>query len=229
MKQWKRIILLSILIIIVGFSASINLKVSIGVGAWDAFAQSVSFLSAIKVGTIGMILNISLVLGQWLLLRKNFKFRHLLQVPVSILLGTVVNFFLYDVFGSITIDSYALKLMLLILAYVIAACAVGAIMVLDVVTFALEGFCMALAKKTKLDFAKVRQGADIVSILLVILLTVGFSIVLTIREGTIIGMLVFAPVMGFFMKKIRPLFRKLDLLDGEEVKVDVDKTSVRVV
>ncbi|MFD1362381.1 YczE/YyaS/YitT family protein [Lentibacillus salinarum] len=228
MKQLKRIILLSTLITINGFAVSLTLKAAIGVGAWDALAQSISYLSGIKVGTIGIILNSSCVLGQWILLRKHFSFRHLLQVPVSILLGIVVNVFLYDVFSSIIIDSYAVNLMLLIIGYVIIAGAVGSIMVLDVVTFALEGSCMALAKTTKLKFTVVRQWADILSILFAVLFTFGFSLPPTIREGTIIGMLIFAPLMGFFMKRIRVVFRKLGLIE-EVNNIDVDKGSVSVV
>nr|WP_263326912.1 hypothetical protein [Neobacillus sp. Marseille-Q6967] len=229
MKQLKRIFLLSILVIIVGIGASLTLKVAIGVGAYDALAQSISYLSGIKVGTIGMILNNFCVLGQWLLLRKDFNFRHLLQVPVSILIGVVVNFVFYDVLGSITIDSYIMKLMLLFVALIVLAFALAAVMVLDVVTFPLEGFCIALAKKAKWKFVVVRQSANILSILLVLLLTFGLSLPLTLREGTIIGMLFFAPLMGYFMKRIQPILRKLELINEEVEKIEADKDSVKAV
>lgn len=222
MKQLKRILLLSILIVIVGLGASLTLKVAIGVGAWDALAQSFSYLFGIKVGTIGMILNISCVLGQWLILRKNFHFKHLLQVPVVILLGMVINFIFYDVLGAITIDSYIIKLVLLLVALLVLAFAVACVLVLDVVTFPLEAFCLALAKKTKWPFAVIRQSADILSILLAVILTFGFALPLTLREGTIIGMLIFAPLLGYFMKMIKPLFKKLELIDEEPETIKVE-------
>lgn len=229
MKHLKRILLLSFLVIIVGIGASLTLKVAIGVGAWDALAQSLSFLSGVKVGTIGMILNTSCVLGQWILLRKNFKIRYLLQVPVVILIGVVINFIFYDVLGSITIDSYFMKLTLLLAALIILAFALACVMVLDVVTFPLEAFCMALAKKTKWKFPVVRQFADILSILMAALLTFSLALPLTLREGTIIGMLIFAPLMGYFMKKVQPIMKKYDLIDDEEVeKIEVDKESLKV-
>ncbi|MBS4218236.1 hypothetical protein KHA96_07915 [Bacillus sp. FJAT-49711] len=229
MKLLKRIFLLSILMIIIGIGASLTLKAAIGVMGFDALTQSISFLSGIKVGTVGMILNCSFVLGQWILLRKDFNFRHLLQVPMSILIGIVINFIFYDVLGSFIFDHYIVKLILLLVALIILAFAIGAVMALDVVTFALEGFCMALAKKTKWNFVLVRQGIDIVCILLVILLTFGFSLQLTIREGTIIGMLTLAPLMGYFMKRIQPVFRKLGLTNEEVEKIDANKNSVKAV
>jgi uncharacterized protein len=227
-KQLKRIILLTLLIILLGLGASVTLKVAIGVGAWDALAQSISHITGIKVGTIGMILNTSCVLGEWILLRKAFNFRHLLQIPVSILLGTVVNLFLYNVLSSVAIDSYAMKLILLIIAFALVAGAVGGLMVLNLVTMPLEGLCMAVSNKIKWKFPVVRQSVDILSILLVLILTFALSLTPTVREGTIIGMLIFAPLMGFFMNKIRPIFEKLELIDLA-VETDLGKVEVKTV
>lgn len=211
MKQFKRIFLMLILIVIVGFGGSLTLKAAVGVGGYDALVQSLSFLSGIKVGTVGVILNSSCVLGQLVLLRKQFKLEHLLQLPFSLLLGIIINFFYYNVFVYIVTDLYVVNLLLLIIGFVIASAGVGAIMALDVVTFALEGFCLALANKANWKFPVVRQWADILSIILSILLTILFSLSLTVREGTLIGMLIFAPLMGFFMNKALSIFKRVGL------------------
>lgn len=218
MKQIKRITFLTAFIIMVGFGAAVSLKAAIGVGAWDALAQSFSFLTGLKVGTVGMIFNSSCVLGQILILRRNFKWSQLLQVAVSLLLGTVVNFFLYGVLDNFTIASYWLNLLLLVVALVIIAFAVGSVMLLDVVTLALEGLCMAISRVTGKGFAKIRQWADILFILVILALTFGFSLPPTLREGTVISMLIFSPMMGFFMEKMRPVYQRLDLLAAEPAK-----------
>ncbi|MCM3601696.1 hypothetical protein M3175_13205 [Robertmurraya korlensis] len=229
MKQIKKMFLLSLIIISVGIAASLSLKVSIGVGAYDALAQSISFLTGIKVGTIGMIFNTSCIVGQLILLRKGFKIRHLLQLPLTILIGVVINFFFYEVWGSITIDSYILRVMLLMAALAIVAFALAIMLVLDVVTFPLEGFCMTLSKKTKWNFVFIRQSVDLLCILLVVLLTFGFSLSLTLREGTVIGMLLMGPLIGFFMKMIQPVLRKFDLINEEEREIVTNKDSIEVV
>lgn len=215
MKQLKRITVSAIFMVLVGMGAAISLKAAIGVGAWDALAQSFSYFTGIKVGTVGMIFNSSCVLGQIILLRRNFRWIQLLQLPISIILGTIINFILYDALGTITIDSYFVNLLVLIAAMILVSMSVGAVMVLDVVTFALEGFCMAISTKIKPSFAKIRQGADVLSIVIILALTFAFSLPPSLREGTIINMLFFAPLMGFFMEKWRPLFKKLDLLATE--------------
>lgn len=58
-----------------------------------------------------------------------------------------------------------------------------------------------------------RQGVDIISIILVLILSFSFNVPLSIREGTIIGMLTFSPIMEIFMKVLRPIFIRLDLTD----------------
>lgn len=211
--QIKKYLVLILLIMLTGIGTAFSLKAAVGVGAWDALIQSLSFLGALRVGTVGMILNIICIIGQILFLRKDFKWINLLQVPVSILLGSVINYFLYEVLGGFIIENYMIRLLMLVLSFIYLSIIVGAIMTLDLVTFPLEGFCMAIAKKTNISFGKIRQAADILSIGAAMLLTLILSFPLTVREGTIIAMLILGPSMSFFMPKIQLLFQKWQLVD----------------
>lgn len=148
--QIRRYTALTILIMLTGIGSAFSLKAAIGVGAWDAVTQSISFLGDMKVGTVGMIMNCLCVLGQILFLRKDFKWINLLQIPVSILLGLVINFILYDLLSGFTIENYMVNLVMLVCSYIYLSIIVGAIMTLNLVTFSLEGFCMAIAKKTNI-------------------------------------------------------------------------------
>ena len=64
---------------------------------------------------------------------------------------------------------------------------------------------MALAKKTKYHFAFIRQMVDILAIFFTLVLTFSLDVPMTAREGTVIGMLIFAPLMGFFIKRLQPI------------------------
>jgi uncharacterized membrane protein YczE len=200
-------VLFIILIILVGIGASLTLKATVGVGAWNALAQSISHLSHVKVGTIVMALNSFCVLGQWLLLRRRFGMRNLLQLPVGIVIGAVINIIYYDVLGGFTVETYFYRLVLLIIAYNILAVSVAAVIVLDVISFPLEGFCMVLSEQKGWSFSSVRQFADVFSILIVLILTLSMSIESTIREGTFIGMFLLGPLMGYYMRLIAPILR----------------------
>ena len=134
----KRITLCLLIIIIVSFACALTLKASIGVGAWDALAQTGSSISGIQVGTVGMILNFVCILIQLIILKKNFKAKQALQIVLSFAIGYAVNFFYYDVLGGIDLSNYLLRVVALIIGYVIFAFTVAVIMLLDVVTFCKE-------------------------------------------------------------------------------------------
>lgn len=211
MNLFKRSVFVLLGVILVSFGASLTLKAAVGVGAWDAVSQSVSLLTGIKVGTFAMFLNGSCVVGQLIVLHKNFNVSRILQIGVAILLGVFVNYFYYDLFGSIVLDTYWIRLVTFIIAMIILSFAVAAVMVIDVVTFPLEALCMVVTNKTGWNFSKLRQWVDIGSIIFSLAITFLLAQPLVVREGTVIGMFMFGPLLGFFMHKLEPSFKKLNL------------------
>lgn len=209
----KRILICFFMIILVSFACALTLKAAIGVGAWDALALTGSSITGIQVGTVGMILNFICIFIEFIVLRKNFKIKHALQIVLCFIIGYAVNFFYYNILGGIYLSQYFVRVLFLISGYIIFAFTVAVIMLLDVVTFALEGACMAISNKVGVKFHVFRQGVDVVCIVIGIILAFVFNVPLAIREGTIIGMIIFGPIMGIFMKLLKPIFKKYDLTD----------------
>ena len=209
----KRLLLCIIMILAISLGASLTIKASIGVGAWDALAVTGNNLFGVKVGTLQMILNFVCVAIQLVLLKKDFRIRHVLQVGLSILLGITVNFVLYNLLGRVELTSYLSRLAIFILGNLINGFSMAIIMMLDVVTFPLEGACMAFARRFGFEFHKVRQYSDITFIAIVLLTFIIIKDTLSIREGTVISMLIYGPIMGFFMKRLKPFFQKYNLTD----------------
>ena len=211
-KNYKQYLTMMILIICNGCACALTMKAAIGIGAWDAMAQTLSVLTTIKVGTMGIIFNCLCVLGELIILKREFTFRHFLQVVVSFLFGFVVNFMFYNVL-TFEISSYAMRVVFLILAYVGMAIFVGGIMVLNIATFALEGFCMELSKKIRIEFSKIRQAVDVICIILSLSICFFSDIPFIIREGTVIGMLIYSPVLKLAMTYETKLFKKLCIIE----------------
>lgn len=211
-KNYRKYLMMIVLIVCNGCACALTMKAAIGIGAWDAMAQTLSVLSTIKVGTMGIIFNCLCVLGELIILRKEFTFRHFLQVIVSFLFGFVVNFMFYHIL-VFDMSFYVLRVAVLILAYVAMAVFVGGIMVLNIATFALEGFCMELSKKIHFEFSKIRQAVDVICIVLSLLLSFVCHIPFIIREGTVIGMIVYSPVLKIAMTYETKLFKKLRIID----------------
>lgn len=204
--------MVAIAMIITAIGASLGIKIAIGVGAWDALSQSISMVLGLKVGTFSMILNISCVLVQIFILKDVFRFNHLAQIGVSILLGTVVNFMIYKVLAEIAIDNYFISISLFILSVVMCALGIAMITAINLISFPLESCCMVLAKKINKNFGSIRQGVDIIAIVISLIITFIFKNSMTVREGTIIAMLIFGPMLDLFVKLMSPSLRKLSLI-----------------
>lgn len=213
-KNIKRYILIVVGFMIVGTGCAFTLKANVGVGAWDSLAKSTSDIIGIEVGTAGIIFNSCCILGQIFILKKKFRLVQLLQLPLSILLGIVINFVLYTLL-VFPFDSMIGGIIMYIIASTVCAFGVSIVMLLDEVTFALEGFCMALTNVMPVKFHVIRQTVDVLSILVVVVLTLTLHIPWSIGIGTIIGMLTFGPTLGIFMKLFKPILKRQNLLNYE--------------
>lgn len=209
----KRFIALVICVLLTGVGASFMIKADIGVGAWDALAMSIGFLTGIEVGTVGMMMNITCVILQILILTKLFKIKNLLQVPMSILIGIVVNYIIYQLLSTLEISNYFMNLALMLAGLIIVCFTISAIMLIDLITFPLEGLSMSIVLKSKYTFGMVRQVFDVLCVVLSLGMSFLLHTPLTVREGTIISMLLFGPLVTIIMRWMKPLFRRMDLTD----------------
>ena len=215
-KHLKNMLLVIVAVIITAIGASITVKANVGVGAYEALNMSINQLSGIKIGTLAIILNITCVGIQWLLMKKDFSLRQLFQIPVTLILGQVMNLMLYTVFSGLTIDQYWVKIAMVILGGIIAAIGVGSMMALNYISMPLEGACMAFSNRFGFNFGKVRQIVDVLFISAALLIAFSTDTAITVREGTIISMLFFPPSMNFVYEKIR------SSAAAQELSIDLD-------
>ncbi|RRD39378.1 hypothetical protein EII29_07260 [Leptotrichia sp. OH3620_COT-345] len=223
-KSIKAYGLLGILIILAGAGIAVTVKADVGVGPWDAMSLTFSYLTGLKIGTLGIIFNFICLIGQKILLGKDFKNSSIWQIVVSILLGIAINFFAYTAFKNLVFPNYIIRLTASITSTVFLAAVIGAIVVLGITSFALEGFCSAVHRKTGIPFGKFRQWVDFFCVTVSIILTFIFSLKWSLREGTIISMLLFGPLMGIFMPKIEKMFEKWGIVDGKsELEKEIEE------
>lgn len=188
--------------VIVGATGvALGLKTAVGVGAWDAFSQSSSNVTNIKVGTFSMMMNLSCILLQLVILKKHFRPVAFLQIGMALLLGMIVNLVYYDVLSSVVFSSYGVRLMLYIASILLIVFAISMIMSIDFLSFPLEAACLVVAQKSRFSFAQLRLFVDFACIVGAISLSFLFETPFTVREGTIIGMILFAPLLAYLIPK----------------------------
>lgn len=201
MSQTKKFIYTLIAAAINGFTVAVILKGAMGIGAWDSLGDTFGHILNIKVGTMCFIFNALCLVGEIIVLGKKFEKRYLLQLVPCLILGSVTNFFFYDVL-KFELNNYILRLLFVFVGYTISSFVVAFITLADVVSFPLEAFCNCLSDRFNKSFNFFRQGIDALSIVVSVVLCFLFKIPSTVREGTVIGMLIYSPFMTFFMKKM---------------------------
>lgn len=199
-KEYKKYGILAILIILAATSQTLGLKADIGVGAcWDAVSLNIYQLTGLKVGTFSMAANLLCVAVQILILKKDFPPIKFLQIPVAVIYGIVINFVYYHIL-TFELESYWIRMIFWLLSNVGLAVFIGAITVMDVITIPVEGTCYTIEKKFGVGFSKCRFSIDAICIIVSLALSAVFGLSLKIREGTVLGMLMLAPLMGWCMK-----------------------------
>jgi uncharacterized protein len=209
----KKSLFTAFFIVVAATGVALGLKAAVGVGAWDAFSQATSTVIGIKVGTFSMMMNLSCVLVQMVILKKDFKLLSFLQIFMAILLGFFVNIVFYDVLGGVIINSYIINMLIYLGSLLVIIMAVALIMSINFLSFPLEAACMAVASKTKLKFGTIRQLVDVFSIIGAIVIAISFNNPIPIREGTVIGMLLFGPMIAWFIPRFTPLVKRMGISD----------------
>ena len=145
-QQFAKHLLIEIAgLILVAIGAAGIMKVALGTGAYDALALSISSITAIEVGTVGLIGNCICIAIQILMLRKKYRLMFLLQIPVSFLMGITINYFYYIVFAGMNSDFYIVRLVLLMVFIVICTFGDAMMTASGVIGLAVESTCVLFA------------------------------------------------------------------------------------
>lgn len=202
----KRYLLFIICLFFMGLGVALTKHGELGVSPISSVANILSIkFTFISFGTWLTITNCILLLGQLLLLRKNFKPIQLLQIPLSFLFGYFTDFGLWLV-GSIPNDNYIAQLLLVLSGIVVLGFGITLGVIADVILNSGEAFVKALSDVTKKDFGNTKIVFDVLWVTLSIVLSLVFfdGKLVGTREGTILS----AFLVGFTVKFFRPLLHK---------------------
>lgn len=202
--MFKKIFFTILGIILVYSSVAFAIKAGIGVMPVDAAIATVAEVVNIKAGTISMLFHGSFFVGQILMEKKNFRKTEYLQLLYITLGGSVLNFFLYTLLANVSFQLYPLRLLITVLAFIVSAFGCTLVLETHLMRTPMEGCIQMLADRSRsgITMGKLRQGIDILLVILAVVLTLIFGTSWTLREGTIIAALIFGPAMDFWKKTV---------------------------
>ena len=139
----KRYIFLVVGLAIMSFGVAFSINAELGTSPVSSIPYVTSEISGLSVGTTTIIVNTIIVLLQIVVLRRRFKLIRLLQIPVCVVFGLLI-----DVAGlcieAVVPDNYFMQWLLCVCGIVLVAVGVAFEMSAGVLTLAGEGLVQAL-------------------------------------------------------------------------------------
>ncbi len=141
----KRYILLIISLFFSGLGVAVTKHGELGVSPISSVANVLSCkFTAISLGNWLIIWNCILIVGQVIILRKSFKLIQLLQIPISFLFGYFTDFGSW-LASFIPAESYAMRLVMVVLGVIILGFGVSLSVIANVVMNSGEVFVKAIS------------------------------------------------------------------------------------
>ena len=232
MNKLKRYVIFLIGLFVNSLGVSLITKASLGTSPISSIPYVLSLSFPFTLGNFTIFFSIFLILLQLLILRKNFKLEHVLQIPVSIIFGYFIDLTML-LFAWVNPQVYIMKIIYLLIGCLILGFGVYMEVLEDVVMLPGESFVRAIVLTWKTNFGTTKICFDVsMSVIAAILSFVFTGRLNGVREGTIIAALLvgfIARVAGKKLAFVKPMLFPEEYV-GENAestdKVQADSKSV---
>ena len=206
MEKLKRYIVFLIGLFINSLGVSLITKADLGTSPISSIPYVLSLNFPFTLGQFTIAFSLLLILIQLVILRRNFKAEHLLQIPISILFGYFIDLTMVMLF-FVHPQTYLSSVIHLLIGCVILGFGVYTEVLADVAMLPGESFVRAVSSTWKTEFGSTKVAFDVSLAVIAAVLSLLFAHRLDgVREGTIIAAL----LVGFIAR----LFgRRLDFLE----------------
>ncbi|MBU5315412.1 hypothetical protein KQI30_03860 [Clostridium bornimense] len=192
--------------LIMTLGIAISVKSNLGVSPVSSIPYTMTCVWGVEMGKATIIFHTALVVMQILLLRKNFKIKNLLQIPVGVVFGYFTTFCNYLMNFIATPESIVIRILMMLISTFFIAFGIFMYVPADIMPLAGEGAMLAIAEVTKKPFANIKLIFD-VSMVVISLLTCLFIIHSFGSVG--IGTIIAAVLVGTELKCITKLLGSL--------------------
>lgn len=202
MEKLKRYVIFLAGLFISSLGVSFVTRANLGTSPISSIPYVLSLRFTWTLGNFTIAFSILLILLQLLILRKDFKFEHILQIPVSILFGYFIDLTML-LLKSYQPEAYYMKVLGLIIGCVILAFGVYLEVLANVVMLPGESFVRAIVVTWGTNFGNTKVVFDAtMSICAAAISLIFFHQLEGVREGTLICALLVGFIARFFGKKL---------------------------
>lgn len=194
---------------VMALGVALSIKAELGTSPISSVPYVSGLISGLSVGTTTIIVNSLFVLAQILMLRSQYDWYQLLQIPVAIVFGLMIDMFSLFM-GDIVLSSYIQQWLFCAAGIIFVALGVSMEVTAELVTTAGEGLVLAICRVTSFKFGNVKVAVDVT---LVILAAAASLLVLGelagVREGTAAAAVLVGLLTKQFVKPLKHVKQKL--------------------
>ncbi|HNX58012.1 MAG TPA: DUF6198 family protein [Spirochaetota bacterium] len=184
------------------FGISLITKAGLGTSPISSVPYVLSFIYPLTFGQFTFVINMIMVGGQILILKKEFRKIQLLQIPVTLLFGIFIDATM-GLLGSVHPSHYPVKIILLLLGSVVLGAGIAVQVRANALILPGEGLVKAIASVTGKKFGMVKTLFDSSLVCAAIALSlIHLSGITGLREGTVISALTVGSISHFFIRRL---------------------------
>ena len=181
---------------------SLITKANLGTSPISSIPYVLSLNFPFTLGNFTIFFSIFLIVLQLIILRKNFKLEHILQIPVSIIFGYFIDLTMI-LFSWVNPEAYIMKIVYLLIGCLILGVGVYMEVLADVVMLPGESFVRAIVLTWKTNFGTTKICFDVsMSVIAAVLSFVFAGRLAGVREGTVIAALLVGFIARLIGKKL---------------------------
>ena len=196
---FKRLVLLIFGLFLSSLGVALLKKAALGVSPISSAANIVPIaVPDLSLGTWLIIWNCVLILGQLLILRRDFRPVELLQLPLSVLFGLFTDLSM-SLLDFVEPGSYIECFVLVVLGTATMALGISLTVIADVIMNSGEALVKAVSDKTGKAFGSMKIAFDACCVALAVALSfILCGEILEVREGTLVAALLTGVFVNLF-------------------------------
>ena len=202
METLKRYLIFLVGLFVNSMGVSLITKANLGTSPISSIPYVLSLNFPFTLGNFTIFFSIFLIVLQLIILRKNFKLEHILQIPVSIIFGYFIDLTMI-LFSWVNPEAYIMKIVYLLIGCLILGVGVYMEVLADVVMLPGESFVRAIVLTWKTNFGTTKICFDVsMSVIAAVLSFVFAGRLAGVREGTVIAALLVGFIARLIGKKL---------------------------
>ena len=202
MEKLKRYLIFLVGLFVNSLGVSLITKANLGTSPISSIPYVLSLNFPFTLGNFTIFFSIFLIVLQLIILRKNFKLEHILQIPVSIIFGYFIDLTMI-LFSWVNPEAYIMKIVYLLIGCLILGVGVYMEVLADVVMLPGESFVRAIVLTWKTNFGTTKICFDVsMSVTAAVLSFVFAGRLAGVREGTVIAALLVGFIARLIGKKL---------------------------